>query len=398
MTVLVKKDGIIRSVILKIYLTFVNMEEVVRSHSLSLGIVGLPNAGKSSLFNALTKKSVPAENFPFCTIDKNVGVVEIPDKRLDILSNFFDAEKVVPSAMTFVDIAGLVKGASKGEGLGNQFLSHIREVDVIVYVLRAFDSSEIVHVYNRVDPVDDFEIVQAELILKDIETVQKKLANVVRNSKSGPTRETALEMSVVEKVLKSLNEGTPVIDMTFTKEERPVVDNLWLLSSKPRVFLLNTKEGLGEDMLDQWESKLAEISSDMEKKYIVRADIKLLAEMADMGEEEQNEYVELLGKKPTIVEDVIKCAYDRLNLLTFYTGSKKECNAWTIGRGANIKSGAGVIHTDLAKNFISADVVNVEEMVELGGWSKAKESGKIKNVSKEYIVEDGDYIIILANS
>lgn len=373
------------------------MGEVVRSHTLSLGIVGLPNAGKSSLFNALTKKSVPAENYPFCTIDKNVGVVEIPDRRLASLSNFFDAEKVVPSAMTFVDIAGLVKGASKGEGLGNQFLSHIREVDVIVYVLRAFNSSEIVHVYNRVDPVDDFEIVQAELILKDIEVVEKRLDSVRRNSRSGITSEIKIEIEVLERILKQLNEGKPAIDMHFTKEEEPIVEELWLLSNKPRVFVLNTKEGLDEELLVEWESKLGELSSDTDRRFVVRADIKLLAEMAGMSEEEQKEYTELLGKKPTTVEDVIGYAYNRLDLITFYTGSKKECNAWTIERGADIKSAAGVIHTDLGKNFISADVVNVEEMIQLGGWNKAKETGSVKNVSKEYIVKDGDYIIILAN-
>lgn len=373
------------------------MGEVVRSHTLSLGIVGLPNAGKSSLFNALTKKSVPAENYPFCTIDKNVGVVEIPDRRLASLSNFFDAEKVVPSAMTFVDIAGLVKGASKGEGLGNQFLSHIREVDVIVYVLRAFNSSEIVHVYNRVDPVDDFEIVQAELILKDIEVVEKRLDSVRRNSRSGITSEIKIEIEVLERILKQLNEGSPVIDMHFTKEESSIVEELWLLSNKPRVFVLNTKEGLDEELLVEWESKLGELSSDTDRRFVVRADIKLLAEMAGMSEEEQKEYTELLGKKPTTVEDVIGYAYNRLDLITFYTGSKKECNAWTIERGADIKSAAGVIHTDLGKNFISADVVNVEEMIQLGGWNKAKETGSVKNVSKEYTVKDGDYIIILAN-
>ena len=196
------------------------MSEVTRSYTLSLGIVGLPNAGKSSFFNALTKKSVPAENFPFCTIDRNIGMVEIPDERLRKLSSFFNAEKIVPSVMTFVDIAGLVKGASKGEGLGNQFLSHIREVDVIVYVLRAFTSNEIVHVYNRVDPVDDFEIVQSELILKDLEVVEKKLASVIRNSKSGVSAQAQMQISVLEKILKGLNEGIPVIDMSFSGEER----------------------------------------------------------------------------------------------------------------------------------------------------------------------------------
>jgi len=374
------------------------MGDVTRSHTLSLGIVGLPNAGKSSLFNALTKKSVPAENFPFCTIDKNVGVVEIPDERLKQLTQFFNAKKVVPSAMTFVDIAGLVKGASKGEGLGNQFLSHIREVDVIVYVLRAFNSSQIVHVYNRVNPVEDFEIVQSELILKDIETVEKRLAAVVRNSKSGVTREGALEIEVLENTMKWLNEGNPAIDMTYSQEGKKVVDRLWLLSNKPRVFLLNTKEGLESESLQEWENKLAEISKDNQKEYILRADVKLLSELAGLDEKGMNEYIELLGAKPKTVEDVLACAYERLNLITFYTGSEKECNAWTIEKGANVKGAAGVIHTALSQNFISADVVNVLDLIKVGGWNKAKEAGLVKNNGKEYIVKDGDYIIILANA
>ncbi len=374
------------------------MSEVTRSHTLSLGIVGLPNAGKSSLFNALTKKTVPAENFPFCTIDKNVGVVEIPDERLKRLSEFFNAEKVVPSVMTFVDIAGLVKGASKGEGLGNQFLAHIKEVDVIVYVLRAFTSDEIVHVYNRVNPVEDFEIVQAELILKDLEVVEKKFASVIRNSKSGVTSESQLQISVLEKLKRALNEGIPVIDMDFNNEEREFVRELWLLTAKQRLFLLNCKEGLDDEKIGEWERSLMQISKDEKKEYIVRVDVKLLSDLAGMSEEEMNEYVELLGSKPVTVEDVIMYAYKRLNLLTFYTGSKKECNAWTIESGADVKSAAGVIHSDLSKNFITADVVNVDEMINVGGWNRAKEEGLVKNHGKEYVVRDGDYIVILANA
>ncbi|HOK59811.1 MAG TPA: redox-regulated ATPase YchF [Candidatus Dojkabacteria bacterium] len=374
------------------------MENVTRSHSLSIGIVGLPNCGKSTLFNALTKNSVPAENYPFCTIDKNIGVVQIPDERLDRLSNFFKAQKVVPSAMTFVDIAGLVKGASKGEGLGNQFLSHIREVDAIIYVLRAFKGDSVVHVYNRIDPVDDFEIVQSELIIKDIESVEKRYESVKRNSKSGITESIAMEFSVLEKILKGLNEGKPVIDMVLKKEEREIVHDLFLLTDKPRIFILNVKEGMDDENLEEWKKKLAEISGDTENKYIIEADVKLLSDLADMKEEEFNEYVQLLGKKPVTVEDIIKKAYERLNLITFYTGSSKECNAWSIQKGADIKSAAGVIHTDFEKNFITADVVNVDDLINAGGWGVAKEKGLVKNHGKEYIVNDGDYVVILANA
>jgi len=374
------------------------MESVTRSHTLSLGIVGLPNSGKSTLFNALTKKSVPAQNYPFCTIDKNVGVVEIPDKRLEKMSEFFKAEKVVPSAMTFVDIAGLVKGASKGEGLGNQFLSHIREVDVILYVLRAFKSEEIVHVYNRVDPVDDFEIVQSELIIKDIESVEKRYDTVKRNSRPGITDEIQLELDTLEIVLKGLNQGTPAIDIKLTDEQKNIVRDLWLLTNKQRVFILNCKEGLEEEKMESWIAKLAEISDDEEHKHILQVDVKLLSDLASMNEDELNEYIELLGKKPVTVDDIIMNSYNRLNLITFYTGSQKECNAWSIEKGADIKSAASVIHTDLGKNFITADVVNLDEMIEIGGWNRAKEEGLIRNHGKEYIVKDGEYIIILANA
>jgi GTP-binding protein YchF len=301
--------------------------------------------------------------------------------------------------MTFVDIAGLVKGASKGEGLGNQFLAHIREVDVIVYVLRAFSSPEIVHVYNRVDPLEDFEIVQAELMLKDLEVVEKRLGSVSKNVRFRITHEMGLEISVLEKIRDGLNEGIPVIDLEFnSQEEKDIVYNLFLLTSKQRLFILNCKEGIEEDKITVWENKLAEISKDPEKKYILKADVKLLSDLANMNAAELDEYTQLLGRKPITVEDVIKKAYDRLNLITFYTGSQKECNAWSIESGADVKSAAGVIHTDLEKNFITADVVNVDEMINVGGWVNAKENGLVKNHGKEYIVKDGDYIVILANA
>jgi hypothetical protein len=363
---------------------------ITKSHTLSVGIVGLPNAGKSTIFNALTKKSVPAENFPFCTIDKNVGVIEIPDSRLDRLSEFFNTQKRVPSAMTFVDIAGLVKGASKGEGLGNQFLSHIREVDVIMYVLRAFPSEKVVHVYDRVDPVEDFEIVQSELILKDIESVQKKLDSVEKLARVGK-KDAQDEVKVLEKVLEKLNEGVPVIDIQLTKSEKETIKNLWLLTSKPRMFILNTREGVAEEDLTKWEDQLKKFVGGNEE-YILKVDVKLIGEMEDT-----KEYEELLGYKPNTVEDVIKMAYDRLNLITFYTGSQKECNSWTIQEGATIKEAAGVIHTDLEEGFVTADIVNVQDMLKAGGWVQAKEKGIVKNHGKEYNVKDGDYVLILAN-
>jgi len=360
---------------------------VKRSHSLSLGIVGLPNSGKSTIFNALTKLAVPAENFPFCTIDKNVGVVEIPDERLKKMSDFFKAQKIVPSAMTFVDIAGLVKGASKGEGLGNQFLSHIRETDVIMYMLRAFESKEIVHVYERVNPVEDFEIVQAELILKDIETVEKRMSAVEKMARVGD-KIAGDEKVLLEKILDGLNRGIPVVEMKFSDEEKEMVYDLWLLTSKRRMFVLSCKEGLECEKVSQWKKELEEKTGDL----VIMVDVKLIGEMEDA-----NDYAELLGYVPRSVDDIIKGAYDTLNLLTFYTGSEKECNAWTIEKGATAKEAAGVIHTDLENNFVTADIVNVDALINVGGWVKAKEMGLVKNHGKDYVIQDGDYMVVLAN-
>jgi hypothetical protein len=365
---------------------------IKRSHSLSVGVVGLPNVGKSTIFNSLTKLTVPAENFPFCTIDKNVGVVGIPDSNLDLLANHYEAEKVVPSAMTFVDIAGLVKGASKGEGLGNQFLSHIREVDVIMYVLRAFESENIVHVYERINPIEDFEIVQSELILKDIESVEKRLHAVEKLKRSGDEKGVR-EYEVLEKVMKELNEGIPVIDMKLNEEEQESIHDLFLLTNKKRMFILNYKEGIGRDRVEEWKKELEGKTGDI----VLIVDVKFVGEMATMSEGQIDEYVSMLDEKPDLAGDIIKAAYDTLNLLTFYTGSKKECNAWCIQKGATAKESAGAIHTDLEQGFVTADVVNVREMIEAGGWAEAKEKGIVKNVGKEHIIEDGDYMVVLAN-
>jgi GTP-binding protein YchF len=365
---------------------------IKQSHSFSLGIVGLPNVGKSTIFNALTDMSVPAENFPFCTIDKNVGVVQVPDERLERMAEHFKTEKTIPSAMTFVDIAGLVKGASKGEGLGNQFLSHIREVDVIMYVLRAFESEKVSHVYDRVNPIEDFEIVQSELILKDIESVEKRIGNAEKMGRIG-NKDAAREYELLERILEELNKDIPVVDMKLSQEENEMIHDLWLLTNKKRLFILNSKAGLNQEKVDSWKKELEEKTGDM----VLVVDVKLIGDMVGMGQEEVAEYVSMLDEVPTTMEDIIHTAFKCLDLITFYTGSSKECNAWSIVNGSTVKEAAGVIHTDLEQGFITADVVNLDKMLEVGGWVNAKEKGLVKNHGKEYVVQDGDYIIILAN-
>ncbi|MCK9368994.1 redox-regulated ATPase YchF [Candidatus Dojkabacteria bacterium] len=370
----------------------------IRSHSLSVGIVGLPNAGKSTLFNSLTKNSVPAENFPFTTIDKNVGVVQIPDRRLKLMSEFFKSKKEVPSAMKFIDIAGLVKGASKGEGLGNQFLAHIKEVDVIMYVIRAFSSETIVHVYDRVNPADDLEIVLAELILKDIEVVEKKLVELQKTPRVMRTKDTEVGISLLERLLDFLGKGKPAIDMERNTDEDQMLYDLFLLSNKKMMYILNVREGMEQEKVDKWENDLKEKLHSENREYVLRVDVKMIGELSNMSEDEKKEYLSMLDTKPRQLEDIIEIAFQRLNLLTFYTGSEKETNAWTIEKGATAKEAAGVIHTDIGKNFITADVVNVEKLIEVGGWVNAKEKGLVKKISKDYIMQDGDYMIVYANS
>lgn len=371
---------------------------VTRSHSLSVGIVGLPNAGKSTLFNSITKNAVPAQNFPFTTIDKNIGVMAIPDKRLDALELFFSAKKKVPSMMTFVDIAGLVKGASQGEGLGNQFLSHIREVDVIMFVLRAFNSENIVHVYDRVNPADDLEIVLSELILKDIETVEKKIGEAKNNSKNVNDPKWQQAQAFYKSIMEWLGSGKPAIDLIPKNEDEEVLlRDLWLLTNKKMMYVLNVREGMEDSQVDKWEEDLKSKIQNDSKDYIVRADVKMIGELGNMNDQEKEEYLSMLDTKPNLLEEVVEVAYNRLSLLTFYTGSEKEVNAWTIEKGATIKASAGVIHTDLAQGFITADVVNVDKLIEVGGWVSAKEKGLVKNQGKDYITQNGDYVIILAN-
>lgn len=370
---------------------------VKRSHNLSIGIVGLPNSGKSTIFNALTRSGVPADNYPFCTIDKNVGVVKIPDPRLKKLSEFLKSENVVPSAMTFVDIAGLVKGASKGEGLGNKFLSHIREADAIMYTLRAFHGEDIAHVYERISPADDLKIVRSELILKDIATVERKLDELKSNSKSGMTDELELKIDTLEKIMAGLSDEKPAYSIKVKDEAEGFLRDLWLLTNKPAFYALNIKGGIKEPQLENWINELKETVPEDEKDFVILVDCKMESDFTDLEEDEKNELSAMVDNYQSI-DDIIEMAYERLNLLTFYTGNEKEANSWTIEKGATIKEAAGVIHSDLEDNFVAAEVINVDELVDAGGWAQVREKGLIRSEGKGYVVRDGDYINILANN
>jgi hypothetical protein len=369
---------------------------VKRSHSLSIGIVGLPNSGKSTIFNALTQSAVPAENYPFCTIDKNVGVVKIPDPRLAKMANFLKSDEIVPSAMTFVDIAGLVKGASKGEGLGNKFLSHIREADAIMYTLRAFHGEEIAHVYERISPADDLKIVRSELILKDITTVERKLGEIKDHAKSGMTDELELKIETLEKILQGLSNEKPAYTVEIKDEAREFLRDLWLLTNKPAFYVLNIKGGIDEPQLKKWIQELKQTIPDQEKDFIILIDCRMEVDIVDLEESEKSELIEMVDDYHS-TKDIIEMAYNRLNLLTFYTGNEKVANAWTIEKGATVKEAAGVIHTDLEQNFVASEVVNVEELINAAGWNAAKENGLIRSEGKDYVVQDGDYVNILAN-
>lgn len=361
---------------------------------MKLGVVGLPNVGKSTLFNAITKAGAESANYPFCTIEPNVGTVAVPDERLDKLAALYSSKKITPTFLEFVDIAGLVKGASHGEGLGNKFLSHIREVDAIVHVVRCFDNENITHVDGSVDPVRDIETINLELIFADMESLSKRIAKA-RSSAKGGDKKFIKEAEFLERIYNELESGKPIRMMSFTEEEQEYVNSLFLLTTKPVIYCANISEdeiGIENDYV-----KTVKEYVKSENAEVIVLSARIEEELAGLDNDERTMFAEELGITESGLDKLVSACYKLLGLISYLTAGEKETRAWTIEKGTKAPQAAGKIHSDFEKGFIRAEIVDYKTLLELGSYNNAKEKGKVRSEGKEYVIQDGDVVLFRFN-